>query len=270
MHAKQHKIRRASTEDIVQIAPKLAWLQVRKSPHHLLANKETPIYMTSEDTHWTAQPPSGALSHPATLKDSTEELIRRALISGEMYPGEIYSANKLASQLQISNSPVREAMMSLVNSGLLELVRNRGFRVVELTEQDKREVYELRLHVEVDAIRRVAERGITAEQAEHISHMSQRTVDLVDASLVDYLEADQEYHLTLVGLLGNNRWQEIVKNLRDQSRVNGYYTFLEHNDHIASSAEEHQQITQAIINSEPELAAALMVKHLEYARPKQR
>ena len=226
--------------------------------------------MTAEESTWLVRLPSGALSHPATLKDSTESLIRRALISGEMQPGEIYSANKLASQLGISNSPVREAMMSLVHSGLLELVRNRGFRVVELTENDKREVYELRLHVEVDAIRRVAARGITTEQADHILHMSQRTVDLVNTSLVDYLEADQQFHLALVGLLGNDRWLEIVKNLRDQSRVNGYYTFLEHNDHLISSAEEHQQITQAIINGEPELAAALMVKHLEYARPKKR
>ncbi|MDN6358770.1 GntR family transcriptional regulator [Yaniella sp.] len=226
--------------------------------------------MTSENRPWVPQLPSGTLSHPATLKDSTEALIRRALVSGEMRPGELYSANKLASQLEVSNSPVREAMMSLVNSGLLELVRNRGFRVVELTEEDKREVYELRLHIEVDALRRIANRGITPEQAEYISTMSQNTVDLIDAPLVDYLEADQQYHLALVGLLGNKRWKKIVENLRDLSRVNGYYTFLEDSDHIAHSADEHQQITQAIINGEPELAAALMVKHLEYARPKQR
>lgn len=224
--------------------------------------------MASEDTPWLATLPTNALTH-STLKESIESIIRRALISGEMHPGEIYSANKLATELQVSNSPVREAMMSLVNSGLLELVRNRGFRVVELTEKDKREVYELRLHVEVDAVRRIAERGVTTEQAEHISQMSQQTIDLVKAPLVDYLEADQQFHLALVDLLGNKRWLEIVENLRDQSRVNGYYTFLEDNDHIVHSAEEHQRIAQAVINGEPELAAALMVQHLEYARPKQ-
>lgn len=223
--------------------------------------------MESTETPWLSRPPAGALSH-STLKESIESILRRALISGEMRPGEIYSANKLATELGVSNSPVREAMMSLVNSGLLELVRNRGFRVVELTERDKREVYELRLHIEVDAIRRVAERGLTPEQAEHLEQMSQKTVDLVDAPLVDYLEADQQFHLALIELLGNKRWRDIVENLRDQSRVNGYYTFLQDNDHIAHSAEEHQRITQAVINGEPELAAALMVQHLEYARPK--
>lgn len=224
--------------------------------------------MTTEDSPWVAPLPADALSQPTTLKDSTEELIRRALISGDMRPGDIYSANKLATQLQVSNSPVREAMMSLVNRGLLELVRNRGFRVVELNETDKREVYELRLHIEVEAIRRVATRGLTPEQTEMLSAKSQRTVDFVNKSLVDYLEADQQYHLALVGLLGNKRWQDIVEMLRDQSRVNGYYDFLRDNDHLVNSADEHQQITQAVVDGEADLAAALMVKHLEYARPK--
>ena len=49
-------------------------------------------------------------------------------MSGDMQPGKIYSANALATQLGVSNSPVREAMMALSEKGLLEVVRNRGFR----------------------------------------------------------------------------------------------------------------------------------------------
>lgn len=224
--------------------------------------------MTPDDMPWLSTIPANVLNH-STLKESIELILRRALVSGEMRPGEIYSANKMATQLRVSNSPVREAMMSLANSGLLELVRNRGFRVVEMTEDDKREVYELRMQIEVEAIRRVTERGITEEQAKHISELSQQTVDLVDQPVVDYLEADQRYHLALVGLLNNKRWLKFVENLRDQSRVNGYYRFLEDNDHLVNSAQEHQRITQAVIRGESELAAALMVQHLEYARPKQ-
>lgn len=218
---------------------------------------------------WGARLSPNALAH-TTLKDSTEAIIRRALVAGEMQPGEIYSANKLASRLQISNSPAREAMMSLANRGLLELVRNRGFRVIELSDQDKREVYDLRLHIEVEAIRRIAQNGVTAEEGELISSLTQQTVDLVDADLIDYLEADQHYHLSLVGLLGNRRWRDIVENLRDQSRVNGYYDYLRDNNHLVKSAEEHQRITRAVLDGESELAAALMVQHLEYARPKHR
>src|SRR3954452_14449028 len=91
-----------------------------------------------------------------TLKDSAEEIVRRALLSGTMKPGQIYSANSLSAQLGVSNSPTREAMLALAGKGLLEVVRNRGFRVVEMSAQDKQEVYDLRLLIEVEAVRRVA------------------------------------------------------------------------------------------------------------------
>ena len=73
-----------------------------------------------------------------TLKDEATSIVRHALMSGDMQPGKIYSANALATQLGVSNSPVREAMMALSEKGLLEVVRNRGFRVVEMTAKDQK------------------------------------------------------------------------------------------------------------------------------------
>lgn len=202
-----------------------------------------------------------------TLKESVEARIRRSLLSGEMQVGEIYSANSLASQLGISNSPAREAMMSLTHRGLLELVRNRGFRVVELDEHDKREIYELRLQIEVEAVRRAARLRLDPEQVDLIAALSDRTVELAGGDLLDYLEADHAYHLSLVGLTGNRRWTEMVAMLRDQSRINGRYNHLRGCSSLRRTADEHQRITRAVIDGESELAAALMVEHLEYARP---
>ena len=61
-----------------------------------------------------------------SLRDQALAVIRRGMITGEIVPGEIYSANSLAVKLGVSNSPVRDAMLSLVNQGLMETVRNRG------------------------------------------------------------------------------------------------------------------------------------------------
>lgn len=204
----------------------------------------------------------------STLKESTEALIRRALLSGAMKPGEIYSANSLAARLGVSNSPAREAMMSLVNKGLLELVRNRGFRVVELTDRDKREVYDLRRLIEVEAVRRVAGAGLGAEQAELLRALAGQTVAAAGGDdMVDYLEADQRFHAALVGLLENGRWTAIVENLRDQSRINGSYNPLRERGQLETSAREHQAIAEAVIAGDQSRAAELMTRHLDYARP---
>lgn len=203
----------------------------------------------------------------STLKDSTEALIRRALLSGAMKPGEIYSANSLAARLGVSNSPAREAMMSLVNKGLLELVRNRGFRVVELSGRDKQEVYDLRRLIEVEAVRRVAAAGVDADQTALLRKLTEDSVAAAGAEdIVEYLEADQRFHATLVGMLGNRRWTTIVENLRDQSRINGSYR-LQERGLQESSALEHRGIVEAVIAGDAARAAELMVHHLDYARP---
>lgn len=203
----------------------------------------------------------------STLKDSTEALIRRALLSGAMQPGEIYSANSLASRLGVSNSPAREAMMSLVSKGLLELVRNRGFRVVELSAKDKQEVYDLRRLVEVEAVRRVAEAGVDTGQAAMLHRLSEQSVVAAGMDdILEYLEADQNFHVSLVGLLGNDRWTAIVENLRDQSRINGAYRLWERGMQ-ESSALEHRDIAAAVVSGDAARAAELMIEHLDYARP---
>ncbi|MER6873164.1 GntR family transcriptional regulator, partial [Amycolatopsis sp. NPDC000673] len=85
------------------------------------------------------------------LREQVLEVVRQAMVSGDLRPGDIYSAAALATRLGVSSSPVREALLTLVNQGLLEPVRNRGYRVVAMTERDLDEIYEMRLLLEVPA-----------------------------------------------------------------------------------------------------------------------
>jgi len=209
----------------------------------------------------------GQLAARATLKESTEAIIRRALLDGTMQPGEIYSANKLAARLGISNSPAREAMITLADKGLLEPVKNRGYRVVDMTDRDKQEVYELRVLIEVEAVRRAALASIEAHRAAHLRELVQATKQAATAGdTVEYLEVDQRFHAELVNLVGNRRWVHIVENLRDQSRINGAY-HLKLRGVLEDSAHEHEQIAEAVIAGDARRAVELMIRHLEYARP---
>ncbi|MFH0411298.1 GntR family transcriptional regulator [Corynebacterium sp. L4756] len=207
----------------------------------------------------------------STLKQSTQSLIRQLLFSGVMRPGEIYSANSLASHLGISNSPAREAMMALSAAGLLEPVRNRGFRVKQLSEQDRFEVYEMRVLIEVEAVRQAASRDISADELDDIVTLAHRSIELLPETSTDstlpYLNADHDFHMSLVDVVGNSRWSKIVSNLRDESRVNGAYRYLENNQGLQYSAQEHVDIANAVRDRDPDQAAELMLKHLDYARP---
>ena len=64
-----------------------------------------------------------------SLREEITELLRAAVMAGELQPGVTYSAPSLAEQFGVSATPVREAMLDLEKEGLVEIVRNKGFRV---------------------------------------------------------------------------------------------------------------------------------------------
>ena len=72
----------------------------------------------------------------SSLRDEVHEALRAALITGRMKPGVLYSAPALAEMLGVSATPVREAMLDLVKEELVVAVRNKGFRVTEVSDRE--------------------------------------------------------------------------------------------------------------------------------------
>ena len=70
-----------------------------------------------------------------SLREQVAQALRGALVAGEMRPGTVYSAPALATRFGVSATPVREAMLDLAKEGLVEAVRNKGFRVVGLSDR---------------------------------------------------------------------------------------------------------------------------------------
>ena len=94
----------------------------------------------------------------ASLRDRIAKSLSAAIISGELAPGTLVSVPSMASQFEVSATPVREAMLDLEQRGFVEPVRNKGFRVTEVSEQGLREIVELRQMLEAPAMRALAGR----------------------------------------------------------------------------------------------------------------
>jgi DNA-binding GntR family transcriptional regulator len=210
--------------------------------------------------------PSAPQLRQVSLRDQALAVIRQGLIMGEIVPGEIYSAASLAGKLGVSNSPVREAMLTLVNQGVMETVRNRGFRVVPLSPQDVQNVYDLRLLLEVPSMGRLARSGLAVGSEDQFAELaSQIVTSSKQQDMVGYLEYDRQFHLGLLDLLDNPRLTAIVENLRDQTRLLGLKELSERGL-LTASAEEHMPILEAILAADPELAERLTTAHLEHIR----
>ncbi|MEV4742825.1 GntR family transcriptional regulator [Streptomyces sp. NPDC049555] len=195
------------------------------------------------------------------LRDQVANALRAALISGELRPGEVYSAPGLAADFGISATPVREAMLDMAREGLVEPVRNKGFRVTEVNERDLDQYTEIRLLIEVPTVR-----GLVGTAArEELEALRPVAVEIVEAArahdLIGYLEADRRFHLTLLGLAGNERLVETVGDLRKRSRLYGL-TGLDERGELLPSAEEHLELLDLMLAGDADGSEACMTRHL--------
>ncbi|WP_202512905.1 GntR family transcriptional regulator [Streptomyces sp. SID3343] len=212
----------------------------------------------------------GALALPSfddrpILRDRVARELRAALIAGEMRPGVVYSAPALAAQFGVSPTPVREAMLDLANEGLVEAVRNKGFRVTELSDRELDEFTEIRALIEVPIVARLAG-TITPEQLAELRPPAQEIVAAAEAGdLIRYVEADRRFHLSLLALAGNEHLVRVVGDLRKRSRLYGL-SRLVGNGRLVASAAEHLELLDALATGDPVVAEQVMARHIGHVR----
>jgi DNA-binding GntR family transcriptional regulator len=198
-----------------------------------------------------------------SLRDQVLRAIRNGLVTGQIVPGVVYSAAALAAELGVSNSPVREAMLALVDEGLMEVVPNRGYRPVTLTAADTAEIVQLRELLEVPAVGLAAEGDISDVHAalEDLVGVIEQTAATGD--IAGNLDADREFHIMLAGAGGNRRLASLVASLRDQARLYNLRHLAESGE-LRASAGEHRPLLAAVAAGDRPLAERLMRAHLAH------
>ncbi|MBW8090429.1 GntR family transcriptional regulator [Streptomyces hygroscopicus subsp. hygroscopicus] len=200
------------------------------------------------------------------LREEITETLRGAVISGEMKPGAVYSAPSLAEQFGVSPTPVREALLDLAKEGLVEVVRNKGFRVTALSPKDLDDITELRALIEPPTVRRITEQGVSAETLERLRPLA-AGIEKAAArrDFIAHVTIDMQFHLALLELAGNPRLLETVKSLRTSSRIYGL-RMLPEGGALFSSSHEHTELLDLIEAGDADGAEALMRRHIGHVR----
>jgi DNA-binding GntR family transcriptional regulator len=207
-----------------------------------------------------------ALGSRRNLREEITETLRAAVISGELRPGVVYSAPSLATQFGVSPTPVREAMLDLAGEGLVDTVRNKGFRVTELSEDDLDELSELRALIEVPTIRRIAATGVAPAVLDELRPLA-AGIETAAArgDLIAHVAADMEFHLRLLALAGNRHLVETVRSLRARSRIYGLRSLADRGA-LVPSAHEHAELLDLLAAGDADGAERLMRGHIGHVR----
>lgn len=203
-----------------------------------------------------------------SLRQQVAHALRAALVAGEMRPGVLYSAPALAEKFGVSATPVREAMLDLAGEGLVEAVRNKGFRVTELSDRELDEITQLRMLIEVPTVGEVARLcdEELAPKAEALRQSAREIEALAEErDLIRYVEVDRQFHLALLALAGNRHIVEVIGNLRARSRLYGLHQLADRGQ-LAASAREHEELVDLILARDVEGAERLMAQHIKHVR----
>jgi DNA-binding GntR family transcriptional regulator len=201
---------------------------------------------------------------PAQRESLTSQVYRalvEAIAVGELAPGSLHSVGKLAERLQVSRSPVREALITLSEQGMVAFERNRGVRIQETTAHDLEEVFSLRLLLEVPATYRATTLMSRADLARLREALGSPEEFAEAPSVRVHQEMDARFHRVIMEAAGNARLVSVVDNLWAHQKMRGISTAGRTRDR-RDIYEDHRLVYERVAAGDAVGAAAAMRSHL--------
>lgn len=210
------------------------------------------------------QIPLNSIQQYKSRRLAVTEALRTAIILGELEEGRLYSAPALAESFGVSATPVREAMMDLASDGLVTSVKNKGFRVTEMTTEDLRATTAIRQLLEAPAMRAVAGRIPEEDYPELYEHADRLATAGEERDLSTYLTLDRTFHAALIRYTGNAKLEALCTRLRSQNRLRALRALAD-TGQLAESSKEHIRLLDHLRAGEADAAYNLIMQHLGHA-----
>lgn len=198
----------------------------------------------------------------ATLADATYDRIRNMILTGELKAGLAIQENGLAKKLNVSRTPVREAIGRLVTEGLVTRYAGQTPTVQTVSLTDYIEILHMRRILESEAAALVAK----SDDKERLEPIAQRNREMIAAGELatdEYVALDEELHLTIAELSGSRLLAQNIKDLRLKTRI---FDLGGVTKRLVPSGQEHVDIIEAIQNGDDDLARHTMAVHIEQVR----
>ncbi|ATO36881.1 GntR family transcriptional regulator [Geobacillus thermodenitrificans] len=195
-----------------------------------------------------------------TLKKQVYEYLREEIITGGIAPGERLIEEKIAKKIQVSRSPIREAIRMLEKDGLVIMNKRGGVTVFNPDMENFQSLYECRVELEPAAAYYAAQR-ITKKQIEELRKQLFCS-DTKSYELKEILNMNTKFH---EGIVQASRNPFLIKMIGEIRGINSLYrmAILKRDVlRIKSAAEEHLKIFEAIINGDGEKAREYMKEHI--------
>lgn len=196
------------------------------------------------------------------LGDRTIDAIRAAIVTGELAPGEPLRDRHLAEQLGVSRTPVREALHRLEAAGLVEARGRSGWAVSPFTEQDVRELFQLRKLLEpvgLDELEKDPDEASIQRIAEFFSEYDH---PVAPERYPAYFAHDDHFHQTIVDFSNNGRIRSFYAVMNAHINRGRFFLYGATAGRVEETLDEHREIVDAVVNRDFGRARSALLGHL--------
>ena len=196
------------------------------------------------------------------LRDVVFNTLRSAIITGELSPGERLMEIKLANELGVSRTPVREALRKLEREGLVITTARKGAEVAPINERDLKEVLEVRKSLESLACQLAAQK-ITPEQVEELSAMNSSIAQAIEENDIEAItQLDIDFHEVIYQITENRRLIDILHQLKEHI-LRYRLQYIKDMKNKKNIVEEHKKIISALESHNPKASRREIERHIE-------
>lgn len=196
-----------------------------------------------------------------SVVDALTASLRATVLDGRIAPGAGLGETDVAAEYEVSRPTAKAAIAALVAEGLLRREAHRSAQVPTLSRADVEDLFLVRMPLELEVIRLLADRGVPESAAAAVTDLAQVPPD---AGHSTFVEADLRFHRVLVDAVGSPRLSRLYQGLSGEihlSMVQSRYALGR--DRIVA---EHDAVLAALRAGEVDRATALMREHLAGAR----
>jgi DNA-binding GntR family transcriptional regulator len=189
------------------------------------------------------------------------ETLRKGIVTGKLAPGETFSEEKLAVSLKVSRVPLRDALRRLEAQGYVTFKSHNEIAISKPTLDEIEDYYSIAGVLEGLAARLAVERG-SVEEIARLRELHQILKGAYqDKDLVRYFDANTKFHNYIADMARNERLHRLIDQVRHEIQKTRILTLhLPHRPDY--SMREHDQILDAFLKRNPELAESLVLSHM--------
>jgi DNA-binding GntR family transcriptional regulator len=197
------------------------------------------------------------------LTEQVADSIRQAIFSGSFELGDHLNEADIADRLQVSRGPVREALMQLKQEGIVTMMWHRGAHIMELSEQDARELSSLRTVLEVFAIREAATAATPSDLDQMNGVLTAMATAVEGRTDFDMIQLDIDFHDKLYLAAHHERLWSAWNSIRSQVTLSLLVKRHTSNSYYRDAViAEHQELFDAVRSRDADACEEAIREHL--------